>query len=146
MPDVPLKMVPLQPAEMEARKHYQTLIEAFPDLSLNADARFELAELLGERGEHDAAIKLLRDALDKEPSAELTDKIRLCLGDCLLRKGDAKAALAQFAPLAANAKSASALRRSIAPASVISTYRLPPMPSNNSPSSAIEDRFRTCPA
>ena len=106
LPEVPLKLVPLQPAETQARKHYQTLIEAFPDLGINADALFELAELLGERGEHDAAIKLLRDAIDKEPPAELTDKIRLRLGDCLLRKGDAKAALAQFAPMAANVKSA----------------------------------------
>jgi TolA-binding protein len=105
-PDVPLKMVPLQPAEKETRTHYQTLIANFPDLTLSTDARFELAELLGERSEHDAAIKLLREALDKEPAAELTDKIRVRLGDCLLRKGDAKAALAQFAPIAGNAKSA----------------------------------------
>src|SRR6185437_16412488 len=106
VPEVPLKLIPLQAAEKEARKHYQTLIEAFPDAAINADARFELAELLGERGEQDAAIKLLRDALDKEPSPELTDKIRARLGDCLLRKGDTKAALAQFEPMAANAKSA----------------------------------------
>lgn len=99
--DVPVKMVPLQPAEKEVRKHYQTLIEAFPDLGINADARFELAELLDERGEPDAAIKLSREALDKEPSPELTDKIRLRLGDCLFRKGDTKAALAQFEPIAA---------------------------------------------
>lgn len=101
-PEVPLNMVPLQPAEKEARKHYQTLIAEFPDLNLNADARFEMAEMLSERGEHDAAIKLLRDAIDLEPSAELTDKIRVRLGDCLLRKGDAKAALAQLEPIAAN--------------------------------------------
>ncbi|HTU17125.1 MAG TPA: tetratricopeptide repeat protein [Gemmataceae bacterium] len=105
-PVVPLKMVPRQPAETQARKHYQTLIQSFPDLSINADALFELAELLSERGEHDAAIKLLRDAIDKEPSAELTDKIRVRLGDCLLRKGDAKAAFAQLEPIAANVKSA----------------------------------------
>ena len=105
-PEVPLKVLPLQPAEIEVRKHYQSLIDAFPDLTINADARFELAELLGERGEHDAAIKLLRDALDKEPGPELTDKIRVRLGDCLLRKGDTKGALAQFEPVAANAKSA----------------------------------------
>jgi TolA-binding protein len=107
-PEVPLKMIPLQPAEIEVRKHYQSLIEVFPDVTINADARFELAELYGERGEHDAAIKLLRDALDKEPGPELTDKIRARLGDCLLRKGDAKGALAQFEPVAANAKSAMA--------------------------------------
>jgi len=98
----------LQPAEKEVRKHYQTLIDDFPDLAVNADARFELAELLGERGEHDAAIKLLRDALDKEPPPELTDKIRIRLGDCLLRKGDAKAALAQFEPIAAGVATRSA--------------------------------------
>jgi TolA-binding protein len=105
-PRVPLKMVPLQPAETQTRKLYQTLIADFPDLALNADARFDLAELLGERGEHAEAIKLLQDALDKEPPPELTDKIRVRLGDCLLRKGDAKAALAQFEPIAANPKSA----------------------------------------
>jgi TolA-binding protein len=106
VPEVTLKMIPPQPAENEARKHYQNLIQQFPDVTLNADARFELAEMLGEREEHDAAIKLLRDALDKEPPADLTDKIRVRLGDCLLRKGDGKGALAQFEPMAANAKSA----------------------------------------
>ena len=35
-------------------------------------------------------IKLLRDALDKEPSPELTDKIRLRLGDCLLPRATPK--------------------------------------------------------
>jgi TolA-binding protein len=107
-PEVPLKNVPLQPAETQVRNHYKALIEAFPDLTINADARFELAELLSERGEHDAAIKLLRDALDKEPSPELTDKVRVRLGDCLLAKGDIKGALAQFDPVANNPKSAMA--------------------------------------
>jgi TolA-binding protein len=88
-------------ADKAARKHYLALIEAFPDLGISSDARFELAELLAEGGELDPAIKLLREAIDKEPPAELTDKIRLRLGDCLLRKGDAKAALAQFEPIAA---------------------------------------------
>ena len=55
------------------------LIEAFPDLAVNADARFELADSLSERGEHDAAIKLLHAALDKEPPEQLTDKIRVRL-------------------------------------------------------------------
>jgi tetratricopeptide (TPR) repeat protein len=105
-PEVPLKMVPVQPAEQNLRKHYQALIDAFPDLTINADARFELAEMLSQRGEHDAAIKQLKEALDKEPPAELTDKIRVRLGDCLLRKGDAKGALAQFEPIAASTKSA----------------------------------------
>jgi cellulose synthase operon protein C len=105
VPEVPLKSVPVRPSETEARKYYQMLIEAFPDVSFNADARFELAELLSERGEYEAAMNLLREAFDKEPSAELTDKIRLRLGDCLLRKGDIRAALEHFDPIASNLKS-----------------------------------------
>jgi TolA-binding protein len=107
-PEVPLKLVPVQPAEGQARAHYQALIAAFPDSALNADARFELAEMLSERGEHEQAIKLLRDALDREPGPELTDKVRVRLGDALLAKGDAKGALAQFNPVAGNPKSAQA--------------------------------------
>lgn len=105
MPDVPFSAVPLQPSEGQARGHYQALIAAFPDIAVNADARFELAELLSERGEHDAAVKLLKEALDKEPGPELTDKVRVRLGACLLAKGDAKGALTQFQPVASNAKS-----------------------------------------
>lgn len=106
LPEVTLKMVPPQPAEALARGHYQALITAFPDVAVNADARFELAELHSERGEHDAAIKLLKEALDKEPGAELTDRIRVRLGAALLAKGDAKAAIAQLSPVAGNPKSA----------------------------------------
>ncbi len=105
-PDVPLKMIPVQPAEGQARAHYQALIAAFPDVAMNADARFELAEMFSERGEHEAAIKLLREAVDKEPGPELTDKIRVRLGNALLAKGDAKGALAQLNPVAGNPKSA----------------------------------------
>jgi TolA-binding protein len=105
MPDVPLSAVPVQPSEQQARVYYNALIEAFPDVAANADARFELAELLSERGEHDSAVKLLRSALDKEPAQELTDKIRIRLGAALMAKGDAKAALTQFNLVAQNAKS-----------------------------------------
>jgi TolA-binding protein len=104
-PAVPLEMIPLQPAEGQARVHYQALISAFPEVKINADARFELAEMLGERGEHDAAIKLLREALAKKPPPELAEKIRLRLGDALLVKSDARGALAQFNPIATNAMS-----------------------------------------
>jgi tetratricopeptide (TPR) repeat protein len=105
MPEVPLTAIPLQPSEQRARGHYQSLISGFADLPLAVDARFELAELYAERREHDAAVKLLREALDKEPSAELTEKIRLRLGAALAAKGDAKAALTQFQAVAGNAKS-----------------------------------------
>src|SRR5262249_35040343 len=66
MPVVELKDVPVQPSETAARAQYQALIDAFPDLAINADALFELAELMSERAEHDNAIKMLRAALDKE--------------------------------------------------------------------------------
>jgi TolA-binding protein len=105
-PEIPLAQVPLQPGEQKARALYQALIAGFPDLSLAAgDARLELAELHAERAEHDPAIKLLREALDKEPTAELNDKIRLRLGACLCDKGDAKGGLAQFEAVAGNPKS-----------------------------------------
>ncbi len=106
MPVVPLTAVPVQPSETQARAEYLALIAAFPDLAINADARFELAELLSERGEHDAAVKQLQEALDKEPSPELTDKVRVRLGAALLAKGEAKKALDQLMPIANNPKSA----------------------------------------
>jgi TolA-binding protein len=96
----------VQASETAARNQYQALINAFPDLTINADARFELAELMSERGEHDPAIKLLKDALDKEPPPELTDKVRIRLGAALQAKGDLKGALAQFQAVAQNPKSA----------------------------------------
>jgi len=94
----------VQPAEQKARALYQAMIGTAPDLPLAGDARFELAELLAERGELDPAIKLLREALDKEPPPELTDKVRIRLGICLTDKGDPKAGLAQFQAVAANPK------------------------------------------
>ncbi len=105
-PTVAVSAVPMQPAEIQARTLYQALITAFPDLPVSVDARFELAELQSDRGEHDAAIKLLQEALDKEPAPELTDKVRVRLGAALLAKGEAKKALDQLTPLVNNPKSA----------------------------------------
>src|SRR5262249_15447537 len=104
-PEVPLSAIPLQPAEKKAREQYHALIEAFPDLPLGVDARFELAELYAERNEHDQAIKVLTDALDKEPPQELSDRIRLRLGAAHAAKGNFKGALAQFDAVAQNLKS-----------------------------------------
>jgi tetratricopeptide (TPR) repeat protein len=105
LPEVPLNQIPVQPAEQKTREYYQALISSFADLPWVVDVRLELAELFGERGEHDSAIRLLREAFDKEPPPELAEKLRLRLGVCLAAKGDHKGALAQFLGVAGNAKS-----------------------------------------
>lgn len=103
-PDIPLSKVPLQPSEQKARGFYQALIATFSDLPLSFDARFELAELHAERDEFEPALKLLAEGLDKEPPAELADKIRIRLGVCHAAKKDIKSALAQFDAVIQNPK------------------------------------------
>jgi TolA-binding protein len=97
--------LPVSPSEKKARALYQTLIDGFPDLPIATEARFELAELLAERHEFEPAVALLNDVLDKEPSPELTEKVRLRLGGIHAAKGNLKAALAQFDAVAQNPKS-----------------------------------------
>jgi TolA-binding protein len=104
-PEVPLDKIPLQPAEKHARGLYKSLIDQFGDVPLAVDARLELAELLAQRSEYDAAQSLLSEALDKEPNVDLTEKIRLRLGTIHAAKGNLKGALAQFEAVAANPKS-----------------------------------------
>ncbi len=104
-PHIPRSKIPLQPAEQKARAVYRTLINDFADLPLNTEARFELAELLAQRGEHDQAVKLLTEGLDKEPPPELAAKIRLRLGACHASRGNLKGALAQFNAVANDPKS-----------------------------------------
>jgi TolA-binding protein len=105
LPEVPLDKLPIQPSEKRARGLYQALIDGFPDAAIATEARFELAELLADRLEHDAAVRLLNDVLDKEPSQELTEKVRLRLGGIQAAKGNLKAAIAQFDAVAQNPKS-----------------------------------------
>jgi TolA-binding protein len=105
-PEIPLKAIPLQPAEKRAHGHYHALVDSFPELPLSSEARFELAEMLAQRQEYDDALKLLNEGLDKEPPAELTEKIRIHLGIVHAARGDLKAALGQFNAVALNAKSA----------------------------------------
>jgi TolA-binding protein len=94
--EVSLTQLPMQPSETKARARYLTLIELLPELPLTQDARLELAEYLALRNEHDEAIKLLNEALDREPLPELTEKVRFLLGICHAAKGNTKAALTQF--------------------------------------------------
>jgi TolA-binding protein len=104
-PEIPWAKVPLQPSEKKTRELYQTLLTGFSDLPLALDGRFELAELLSERAEYPEALKLLGDALEKEPRDELAEKIRLRLGECQAAKGDFKEALGLFEGVANNIKS-----------------------------------------
>ncbi len=105
IPEIPLVKIPVQPAEKKVRGLYQALIDQFAELPLATDARFEMAELLSERQEHDQAIKLLSEGLDREPAQEMTEKIRLRLGAAHAAKGNLKGALAQFEAVAQNPKS-----------------------------------------
>ncbi len=105
LPEVPLDKVPLQPLEKKARGIYKSLVDSHGDLPIAVEARFELAELLAQRNDFDEAAKLLSDVLDKEPSAELTEKVRLRLGSIHAAKGNIKGALAQFDVVAQNPKS-----------------------------------------
>jgi cellulose synthase operon protein C len=111
LPDVARAAVPLQPTETKAREAYRILIDSFADTLLSIEARFELAEMMAERDEHDAAIKLFKEALDKEPSdnkqpsPELLDRVRLRLGDCLAAKKEYREALEKLTVVADNPKS-----------------------------------------
>jgi tetratricopeptide (TPR) repeat protein len=95
-PDVPLSEIPLQPSEKKARALYQALIAAAPDLPFSAEARLELAELFAQRGEHPAAVRALKEALDQEPPADLSARVGLRLSECLLAQNDAVKAVQQL--------------------------------------------------
>jgi TolA-binding protein len=103
--EVTLVEIKVQPSEEKARARYEELIEAFADMPLANEARLELAELHAQRGAFGPAIKLLDEALDKEPPAELTEKVRMLLGTCSAARKEFKAALAQFDAVAQNAMS-----------------------------------------
>jgi tetratricopeptide (TPR) repeat protein len=104
-PDVPLVAVPLQPSEKAARDQYAALIAAAGETALAARARLELAEMLAQRGENDAALEQLASALESNPPQALAEPIRLRVASCLLAKKDSKAALAQLQPVLGNATS-----------------------------------------
>jgi TolA-binding protein len=105
LPDPPIEKLPLQASEKRARGLYQQLIDQIGDAPIAVDARFELAEMLAQRAEHDAALKLLSDVLDKEPNADLTEKTRLRIGGIHAAKGNIKSAMQQFDAVISNPKS-----------------------------------------
>ena len=108
--DIPAGKLPVQACEERTFNAYKKLVDEFADLALTVDARFELAELRADRDEHDTAIKLLKEALDKEPSdrvvsPDLLERVRLKLGASLFAKKEYKAAQTQFETVAGNEKS-----------------------------------------
>jgi tetratricopeptide (TPR) repeat protein len=89
---------------------YTKLLAEFPDLALAVEGRLELAELVADAGKPDDAIKLLKEAIDKEPTdrqtpQETLERVRLRLGAALFDKKDYAAAQGQFDAVAANDKS-----------------------------------------
>jgi cellulose synthase operon protein C len=89
---------------------YTKLIAEFPDLSLAVEGRLELAEVLADLKKPDDAIKLLKEAIDKEPTdkptpQETLERIRLRLGAALFDKKEYAAAQGQFDAVGANEKS-----------------------------------------
>ncbi|QJW95946.1 tetratricopeptide repeat protein [Frigoriglobus tundricola] len=88
---------------------YTKLLGQFADLALAVEARLELAELVAEKTP-DVAIKLLKEAIDREPTdkptpPETIDRIRIRLGAALFDKKDYAAAQGQFDAVGNNEKS-----------------------------------------
>ena len=107
-PQVATADLPITKAEQQARQDYQALIAAGPSSPLAAQARYELAELLINRGEHDAALDYLVVALENTPPVETAEHIKLRIAACLLAKNDGKNALAQAKAVLLNPKSPAA--------------------------------------
>lgn len=110
VPTLPRSAVQPTRCEQKAFEAYKKLIDEFGDTALSVDARLEYAELLAERDSHAEVVKLLKDALDKEPAdrpvpPDTTERIRLRLGGSLFAVKDFAAAAKQFDTVAANEKS-----------------------------------------
>jgi TolA-binding protein len=106
LPNVRPAEIKLQPSEERSHAQYKLLIEAFPDLALPGEARLELAELHAEREDYEAAFKLLDEALTKNPSADLRDRIRIRQATGHAGKNNLKTALDMLDGVAQSATSA----------------------------------------
>jgi TolA-binding protein len=101
-PDIPLSKIAMRLTESTARDYYRRLIEAAPTAPLALHARLELAEMHAQRGDHDRAISLLTEAMEKGPAADLGEQIKLRLASELLAKGSPKAAMLLAEAIAKN--------------------------------------------
>jgi len=104
-PEFPLSAVSTGVAERAAWGLYGRLIAAAPAAPLAIRARLELAEMHAARGNEDATLSLLTDALAKDPPQELVETLKLRLAAALLAKDDPKAALPHVQAVLANDKS-----------------------------------------
>ncbi len=105
LPLIPITAIPIQPSERLARDQYKAVITSKSDAPLAVTSRLELAEMHARRDEFDPAIALLNEALTLEPAADVEERLHLRLGVCLVAKNDQANAFAQFAAVAADAKS-----------------------------------------
>ena len=110
LPEVARAAVPPQPHEERTFNSYKRLIEEFPETALSVEARYEVAELRAERAEHSEVVKMLKEALDKEPTdkpvpPDTTERIRLRLGASQYALKDYAASAGQFEAVASNPKS-----------------------------------------
>lgn len=101
-PEIALSDVPVQPGEKKAQELYQRLIAAAPASALASQARFELAELLCQRDQVDAALDLLATALENQPPKALAQRIKVRVAAALLAKNNPAPALAQLKPILAD--------------------------------------------
>ena len=92
-PGVPRSALSVRLAERAAHERYRRLIAAAPLAPLAVRARLELAEMLAQREDHDAVLKLLADALGTNPPKELADQFRLRLAAAFLAKNKSDSAL-----------------------------------------------------
>jgi TolA-binding protein len=100
-PEIALATIPVQPAEQKARETYQRLIFAGPASPLACQARFEMAELLSQRGEIDAALDLMATALQNLPPKDLQQRIKVRVAAALIAKHNPEMALVQLKPILA---------------------------------------------
>jgi TolA-binding protein len=96
---VSLAQLPPPASEQKAREYYQRLIFAGPATELACQARFEMAELLSQRGQTDAVLDLLTTALENQPSKPLAQRIKVRVAAALLAKNNPQSALAQVTPM-----------------------------------------------
>ena len=109
-PEIALSELPVQPSEKKAQETYQRVLSAgaatVEGQALASQARFEMAELLSQRGDIDGAIALLATALEDHPPTPLAQRIKVRVAAALLAKNNPQPALLQLKPILADKETA----------------------------------------